>query len=651
MHRPYSDDFPTTFALATQCTALALTAVLASRPLSRRPATLLLVAGIGLAALVPPTLSLGELFQLGAIPSHSLILQASASLATLGIVLHRRSWFGALALFGQWLLFELGAHVRDSAYELTQVHLTWYGALIGIHLLLEAPPHQGSVALGPRARLGQNAAIFLTTVAVTLVVTHLVFLRQTFNGDEIATTFQAEVFAHFRAYAPIPPCRSMFENYWVFHHQGRAFSQYTPGWPLFVAPFQRLGLVWLAGPVMSGITAVGIACLSRRLASGLGTTPESSHRIVAIAGPLGAALAMLGPSMLLNGASRFSHTMVCGCFAWSIEAACRVAGGPTTGRTAFWHGVLLGSATALGVATRPGDGAMLGVGVFSYFCVALARHRIAWRAVLGTAAGFAFFGGLTLLILRLQLGEWFKTGYSIAASIHPEAEVRLSWPERHEYKYGIPLAWGAHMWWPAAPALGVAGLVRALFSAERRVVFMLGVSTLAFLGFYLHVEFSRVSDDGLGPRYVLPLVVVMSAGGAALLAPLIAAAIRVRSPFSTSRVRAVLPAASLVIAIVYGVARVAPHVYPLAHADYRDATAVLRAANRMALENAIVILEPGRLPAHPTNLAQNPPMEPNPDVLFLIRRTAEDEKCARRHFPGRKWYRPGTGTSLLPYEP
>ena len=56
----------------------------------------------------------------------------------------------------------------------------------------------------------------------------------------------------------IPPCASMFENYWVFRHEGRAFSQYTPGWPLFMAPFSRLGVIYLAGPVMAGILAVGI---------------------------------------------------------------------------------------------------------------------------------------------------------------------------------------------------------------------------------------------------------------------------------------------------------------------------------------------------------------------------------------------------------
>ena len=49
-------------------------------------------------------------------------------------------------------------------------------------------------------------------------------------------------------------------------------------------------------------------------------------------------------------------------------------------------------------------------------------------------------------------------------------------------------------------------------------------------------------------------------------------------------------------------------------------------------------------------MAQNAPMDPNPPVLFLIRRSPADEACARAHFPGRV---PGTAagmdTTLAPY--
>ena len=48
-------------------------------------------------------------------------------------------------------------------------------------------------------------------------------------------------------------------------------------------------------------------------------------------------------------------------------------------------------------------------------------------------------------------------------------------------------------------------------------------------------------------------------------------------------------------------------------------------------------------------MAQNSPTDPNPDVLFLIRHNKADEACARKHFPGRKWYRAGMDETLRPY--
>jgi len=57
------------------------------------------------------------------------------------------------------------------------------------------------------------------------------------------------------------------------------------------------------------------------------------------------------------------------------------------------------------------------------------------------------------------------------------------------------------------------------------------------------------------------------------------------------------------------------------------------------LKNALVLLEQSRIVAHETNLAQNPPMDPNPDVLFLARHGKADDACFRKHFPGRSWYR------------
>jgi hypothetical protein len=652
MYRPYTDRFPEAVAIASECVAVTLTAVIWSRPLRTRAATWFLVAAVWIAALCP--LAIANILQVDPSPNIIPLLQTSATLATVAAFLHTPRWFGALAILGQVGLLSLSLHVRESNYELIFAHLFWYGILLGVHALRVAAPTGPSscppAPLLPSARLFRrhDIAIFLATTGLALMVTNLVFGRVIYNGDEVANTFQADVYGHLRAYAPLPPCASMFENYWVFRRAGRAFSQYTPGWPLFMAPFQRLGIIWLAGPVMAGIAAVGVARLSRRIASGLGTTPERSRRIVGIAGVLGAIFAMLGPSMLLNGASRFSHTMVCACFAWAVESMCVVSDSDVSRGSAWRHGLLLGATTSLGLATRPADGGTLGVGVFLYFVWALLHRRMTWRAFAGTTVGFLFFGGLTLVILRLQLGAWFQTGYALAAATHSEAQLHLSWPRPSDMKNAIPIATGSHTWWPAAPAVGIAGLIRALGGPERRVAFMLATSGLALLGFYFLVEFGRWADEGLGPRYYLPLVVAMAAGGAGIVAPVIER-MNTRRVRIGSRIRLVGPGILIAIAVAYGVIRIAPLTYPLAHADYKYSTAPFRAAKRMRLKNAVVMIEPGRGPAHETNLAQNAPMEKNPDVLFLIRRSESDEACVRQNFPGRTWYRGQVDDTLPRY--
>jgi len=654
MHSPYTDHYPQAVTIAGEVLGVALSAVVWSRSFRTRAATAIFTGAIAIAALLPGFVP--DLTTESPPPNLALlaILQLSATLATLGIFLGERRayWFKALALLAQPALLAVGLHLRESDSELAFLHLFWYGLLVGIHLLRAAPPSKWRLDPEPSARRSYvklELIVFVLTVGLAFLVTEVVFGRLVYNGDEIANTYQADVYGHFQAYGKIPPCPSMFENYWVFRHQGRAFSQYTPGWPLFMAPFSRLGVIYLAGPVMAGILAVGIGRLSRRLAADLGSTSEASQRTVTIAGMLGPLLAMLGPSMLLNGASRFSHPMVCACFAWGIESLCVVSEPNKSRRRAWLSGFGLGTASSLILATRPADGATLGVGLFAYFAWLLFRRRIEWRSFAGTALGFAIFGGLTAVILRLQLGAWFQTGYSLASSIHGEAKLVLSWPLPNQFKTSVPIGTGSYCWWPAAPALGIAGLIRALGGRERRTAFMLLVGGSALLGFYFFVEFGRGIDDGLGARYYLPLVVPMAAGSAALLAPLFA-----RIPFGKlaapkAWIWSLASALSLAAAIIYGVAAIAPLIYPIPTRDYHFTTAPFRGAKKAGLKNAIVIIIQGKTTETETNMTQNSPTDPNPDVLWLIRHSKADEACAHKNFPGRTWYRAGMDENLVPY--
>jgi hypothetical protein len=652
MHLPYTGHYYEAVAIAGEVVGVALTAVAWSRTFATRTATAVFTGAVAVAAVLP-----GLIPDLGLVSKDLTVLPfllLSATLATLAVFLGQRArWFKALAVFGQIGLLALSLYVKESDYELAFLHLFWCGVLLGVHLYWAAPPTTNQLDADDGARrqsfVLHELILFAATVGVAFLVTNVVFDRLVYNGDEVANTFQAQVYGAGRAYATIPPCPSMFVNYWVFRHEGRAFSQYTPGWPFFMGIFAHFRVIYLAGPVMAGITAVGIGRISRRLAADLGRTAASSRRIVAFASVLGPVFAFAGPSMLLNGASRFSHTMVCACFVWAIESLCVISDTNVSKARALLWGFGLGTATSLLLATRPADGGTLGVGIFLYFVWAAFRRRVGWLSWIGTIIGFAIFGGLTLVVLRLQLGAWFQTGYTIAGSIHPEAELVLSAPQPNELKYGVPLATGSYCWWPAAPALGIAGLIRALGGRERRAAFMLMVGSAALLGFYYFVQFGRGGDDGLGPRYHLPLVVGMASGGAALLAPLFARVTWRREPgpgiwfLAWARVLAALAA------VVYGVVVIAPFLYPVARAEYRYATAPFRGAREMKLKKAVVMVIEGHTTETESNMVQNSPVDPNPDVLWLSRHNKAEEKCVMENYPDRTWYRAGKDEVLKLY--
>lgn len=651
MHLPYTDDYPGVVTTAAVAVATALGAVLWERPLPRRASNGLFLAGIVTATALVFRHDLGVLLGTELVPRAGLLLQLAATLTTAALLWSRLAGLGLLAACGQFALLALGGWVQESDHEMMFAHLAWYGTLLGAHACLAMPAR---VARERTPRLSypvQDAVIFLFAVSLATAVAAYGYDFAVYNGDEVANTFQSNVYAHFKAAAPVPPCSEMFANYWVFIYHGHKFSQYTPGWPFFMALFDRVHLIWLAGPVMGGITAVGIAHLARRLASGLGASYEASDRIVAVAGPLAAALAMLGPSLLMNAASRFSHTMVAGCFAWAVESAAELVTPRLPRGRALAFGSLLGSATALGVATRPADGAFLGVGVFLYFAQALVRRRVSLPAFAGTCLGFAFFTGLTALVLRLQVGVWFATGYDVSVQFRPEAKLLLSFPKPVELKYGIPLAMGAYCWWPVAPALAAVGLVRALAGRARGVSFMLAVSSLCLVAFYSFVTFGRYFDDALGPRYVLPLVVAEGAGTGACLAPLVVhlfESVRRLEFVGFRRVRHYAPALVVFASVVYGVVEIAPRTYPVAFDEYHVGTAPIRAARDKHLKNALVLIYPEDAVQGWWNLNQNAPMDPNPDILFLARSQPGQEECARDHFPGRRWYRAHANGTLTP---
>jgi hypothetical protein len=656
MTSPYTAQPVDAFMAAQTSVALVLGALLWFRRLGSWSTTLLLLVAIAISVTAPidgEFLSgIGITVDVGHVQRE---LKLAAALAMVSTLLARRPLLVAVAALGEAALWVVTGYVQHSEAELAGAHLAFFGLLIGLHWRTRP-----SVFSATRASVSEPsngawvddaAALLLGTLAGALMCRVLLH-GWTDSGDEWANTFQAALFAKMRAYGSVPHCSEAFRMFWVFQYLGRSFAQYTPGWPLFMAPFVRSGVAWLAGPASLGLLAAGVTRLGRRAASGFtpGTqSPSAAH--VRAAGRLAALAVLLGSTMLINGGSRYPHLFVAATFAWSVEALFVISTATLAARRQWTWGTVLGASAAFLLATRPSDGCTLGIGLFSYFCYALVRRRMGWRAIAGAAIAFGAIGGLTLVILRLQLGRWFATGYSISALIYPWNRVEWSLPQPDEYKWGIRLATGAYCWWPCSPAIGLAGIA-ALRGRSQRMGFVFFLSYVPFIAFYTLLVIGRGVDFGYGPRYSLPCVVPMAVGTGVVLAQLWTAA---RARWTETRALDVGgPAAIAFVAVLLGVVRIAPLVYPATYADVQNHSRLHEALALLHLRSAVVFAGAGLTNTDLMDLPENLPLElyPDQDLLIAIDRGPELERCVRELYPTRSLYRavPGPPVQIIPLQ-
>jgi hypothetical protein len=662
MMSPYTAQATDAIMIAQSSVGLALGGLLWTRRMNPRLSTIIFSMAIASAVLAWAS---GEfLAGVGVTlpPEHTkTMLKIAAGAATVAMLLTRRVPLVVVALLGQAALWRLTDYIQESDGELVGVHLLFLGLLVGLHWRtspLDDPPASRSPAEAPAlAWRPWKDDVLAFAIATTLgaLVCRLLLDARTDSADEWGYTFQAALFAKLHAYGSVPPCVSAFENYWVFEHLGRRFAQYTPGWPLFMTPFVALRAAWLAGPVSFGLLAAGLSRLGRRAAAGYspGTAPPSQAE-VRLAGRLTVGVLCLSSTVLINAGSRFPHLFVCGLFAWAIEALLTLAtpalDAPGPGGQWLW-GAVLGSSTSLILSARPGDGATLGVGLFLFFLYAAVRRRITWRALAGAAVPFVFFSGLTLVILRLQMGTWFTPGYSLAAGIRPWAKPAFSVPKPNEFKWGLPIATGSYCWWPLSPAIGLAGIV-SLRGKAQRLGFIFFFSLVPLVTLLTLLEFGRGWDFGYGPRYSLPFILPMSIGTGTLLSRLWTDA---RAPASDRTALQVgAPAGVVILAIFVGTVRLAPLVYPFTYADVHAHSRLQAALATASLPRSIVLGGPGVSSTDPLDLTENLPLDLYPDqpVLITLDGLPDTVRCLREHYPDRALYRavPSDPTRIVPFK-
>ena len=642
MHWPYTVDFATSFMAAQVCAALMLSALIVFWRFGAGAARVPMFAAVWLAALANEVVPV--IVQLGYHVTKDVqrdVLAVSAVFGTLAAVLALRPGIAVMGLIGQVPLWLVTGYVKDSDYELAALHLAWLGLILGL-LIRRSPPRTTERTEGPTegSYLAHDLVVFLVATVLAGLVCVFVMRRRDGTADEWGYTFQASIFAKGRAFAASARCQPYLESFYVFESEGKLFSQYTPGWPLFLAPFFRVGLLWLASPVTMGMMAVGMARLARSAVRGFGRddAPPSARR-VRLAGTWAAVLSM-GTIVLINAGSRYPHIFVVGLYAWSLEAIMMLQTPVSPRQKDFW-GIVLSTSAVFSVASRPADGAFVGIGLAALFVYALARRRIGWRGFLATALSFAFWSAVMLVILRIQLGKWFTTGYSLNAYIHPWNVVKYSKPTAAQWKYGLPLATASYTWWPASVPLGLAGLVTVRGRA-------LGIATAIALGclpFIVYCMFldlgQRGFDWGYGPRYLMVLLVPMVVGSAVAMAPLTVAALE-----HATGGRSVLarggPFALAAFAVVSGWLRTAPLVWPTVVEHTRRHSGIQRAIAEKNIHNAIVLAPKGTTGFSEHDLPTNLPIDlyPDQDVIIAIDRQmpVEAAQCLVQAYPGRKLY-------------
>ncbi len=644
MHWPYTLDFNESYLVAQWGAAMLLTAALFFWRLSLATRTVLLV-GIWTAAVavIVPS-SLAQLSFKPGLHAFREVLMVTSALGVLAAIVAGRVGVAIVAALGVYPLWWLTGKLLGTEPELAALHLAWLGLITG--LLGKRPRPRirqpSEVETEPSYLVHDTLAFTGATVLAALMCVYVHHKREG-GADEWGYTFQAAIFAKGRVYGQSPRCASYLENFYVYDWLGRRFSQYTPGWPMFMVPFVWIRQVWLSGPFSLGLLSWGMARLGRSAMRAFGRrdAPPSAREIRA-AGTWAAWMAALGTTLIVNAASRYPHVYTLALYAWTLEALMQVGTPAQPRKRQILWGLVLGTASVHMVAVRPADGAFMGIGVALVFVWFLARRQVGWRAFVTAAAAFAFWSAVMLGILRLQLGTWFTTGYKLNEVFHTWNVVKFSRPALNEWKYGLPLATGSYAWWPASAPLGLAGMAHARGKA-RALVFAMAVSCIPYIVFDEFLDLGqRGIDWGYGPRYLMILMVPMMVGLALVLGPLTRAALSraqsVRSPLARGG-----PLALAILAVATVWLRVVPPEWATTAEHIYKHSALNRAIDAAELRNAIVIA------AYPTtefdnhDLTTNYPTDlyPDQDVIIAIdnNQPREAAECLRSAFPGRRFYR------------
>lgn len=255
-------------------------------------------------------------------------------------------------------------------------------------------------------RMYQLAALCLCLLAFgfSALVSRTVFERLPHLEDEVAYSFQAQVFAHGDWILPSPAARRAFWQPFIVDNSGSGdsmrFSKYTPGWSLALALGIALGQGWLMNALF--------AALSVALVYRLGTEIFNPD-----VGLIAAALLTFSPAaLLLNGSlmahsAALSYTLIFIYACWRMERA----------RVRWPWGLLGGLALGMMLVTRPAPTVAIALPFVAWVLVRILQ-TLSFRQAIGqrVAAVTRFAAPYVLLAVVTLSFQTITSAYNAAAT-------------------------------------------------------------------------------------------------------------------------------------------------------------------------------------------------------------------------------------------
>lgn len=258
-----------------------------------------------------------------------------------------------------------------------------------------------------RVLLAPRPSVFVATVAilhgaVSALATYAVARTQPFSIDGQVYLFQARALSHGVFGAPMEFPRQFFSQRFLFQGaDGSLHGVFPPGWPLFLAPWVRLGIPMLSGTLVAVFLSIATYILAKRLAS-LDADQKSTEWIARLT----MLLSLPSFARAVETADLLSHAFVATLGA--VAMVCALDRSETRSRGHIVSSLGMGLALGWAFSSRLLDGLLLATiaGVMTLLRSLKAPQRLAVTAALvivGMLPGVA----LTAASQKQATGSWW----------------------------------------------------------------------------------------------------------------------------------------------------------------------------------------------------------------------------------------------------